>query len=98
MLLSTPHTCPAPPPQHPAIRKLAWWSVLGNHDLVGSSTDVEIGYSRRNPQWVLPARYWGQDVRLGRPGTRVQPVTLSLTFINTSPFITEYSQPCHRWA
>jgi acid phosphatase len=37
--------------------QLPWYAILGNHDYRGN-VQAQIDYSRRNPRWNMPARYY----------------------------------------
>lgn len=34
-----------------------WYAILGNHDLLGNA-EAEITYTRRDPRWHMPGRYY----------------------------------------
>jgi tartrate-resistant acid phosphatase type 5 len=40
-----------------SLLQVPWYPVLGNHDYRGDP-DAQIAYSRRNPLWHMPARYY----------------------------------------
>ncbi|WP_157618402.1 metallophosphoesterase [Spirosoma spitsbergense] len=60
-----------------------FYAVLGNHDYQ-QNTQAEIDYSKVNPRWVMPARYY----------TQVYPIDgtnkLRIVYLDTSPFLAEY--------
>jgi len=46
-----------------------WYAVLGNHDY-RLNPDAQIAYGKKNPQWVMPARYYEQEIFVS-PETKV---------------------------
>jgi tartrate-resistant acid phosphatase type 5 len=61
---------------------LNWFVALGNHDYYGSP-EAEIDYSKINPRWHMPARYFIKQFNGGN-------VTADFFFIDTSPYIESY--------
>jgi tartrate-resistant acid phosphatase type 5 len=46
------------------LQKLKWFTCLGNHDYQGQP-QAQIDYSKTNPRWVMPARYYHKRLRRG---------------------------------
>jgi tartrate-resistant acid phosphatase type 5 len=62
-----------------------WYPVLGNHDY-GLRPDAQIAYSRINPRWRMPARYYSKKINLDRDSSQ----QVLFVFIDTSPLIRKY--------
>lgn len=47
------------------INGLPWISSLGNHDILGmkAGVDTQIAYQQKNPNWILPSRWYTADVK-----------------------------------
>ena len=65
------HACPAVGGAEAAHELgFPFYAVLGNHDLGGDGLGLDldifkaehqIGYGRRNPQWIMPSRFYAED-------------------------------------
>jgi tartrate-resistant acid phosphatase type 5 len=60
-----------------------WYVTLGNHDYRGN-VEAQLAYGKRDPRWMLPARYYARTVTLP-DGTAAD-----FFFLDTSPFIRHY--------
>eukprot|EP00877_Chromochloris_zofingiensis_P006543 jgi/Chrzof1/2141/Cz11g03310.t1 len=81
----------------PSINDLRWYGLLGNHDIIDKSVDIQIAYTKdRNANqgglWQTPARYYVVDYVA--EGT--VPL-LRAVYINTSPLVTAYNSPTSRY-
>jgi len=62
-----------------------WYVALGNHDYI-TNADVEVAYSATSDRWVMPERYFAEEVKVDATTTAL------FLIIDTSPFITAYQQ------
>ena len=60
-----------------------WYSILGNHDYM-SDPDAQIRYSAISRRWKMPARYYSQEVPIGKTGGK-----LLLVMIDSNKMIFE---------
>jgi hypothetical protein len=60
-----------------------WFPVLGNHDYKGN-TQAEIAYSKINPRWRFPSRFYTFVKQIN------DSVTARFIFLDTCPLIDEY--------
>lgn len=84
----------------PALARLPWYSVMGNHDCRGNASALLLAGQpdarAPAPQYQLPARYWSKSVALGRRGSlalnplATGPQRLRLTFLDTCSLV------CHK--
>jgi acid phosphatase len=63
--------------------QVPWYVALGNHDYRGN-VDAQVGYSKGNARWRMPARSYTATETLG-DGTRLQ-----LFVLDTSPMLDTY--------
>lgn len=61
---------------HFALANLPWFSVLGNHDHLGS-TDAQLQFSSRDRRWNMPAPYYSRQFA----------DNLLVFFLDTTPFV-----------
>jgi predicted MPP superfamily phosphohydrolase len=66
----------------PGLSRLNWFISAGNHDY-GGSIQAQIDYSKINPRWKFPQRYYKKQFR-------TENLTADFFFIDTSPFISSY--------
>lgn len=69
---------------HRNLAKLDWWAVTGNHEYRGNSQAL-IDYSKVNPHWRMPAKYYTTVFKKG--GT-----TIRFVMIDTTPLIERYRE------
>lgn len=62
--------------------KVDWYAVLGNHEYRGDSQAL-IEYSKVNPRWNMPARYYTKVFKKGG-------VSIRLVMLDTTPLIEKY--------
>lgn len=67
---------------HPNLQKLDWWAVAGNHEYRGNPQAL-IDYSKVNPRWNVPAKYYTKIFKRGG-------VTIRLVMLDTTPMIERY--------
>ncbi|PNH09397.1 Purple acid phosphatase 17 [Tetrabaena socialis] len=80
-------------PSTPTIAALKWFSVFGNHDIVApGSIEAQMAYGAFNKRWVMPKRFFGQEVHSADGKIR-----LRLSLINTSPFVTKYAKANYKY-
>ena len=65
--------------------QIPWYPSLGNHDYRGNP-ECEIEYSKINPHWKFPSRYYAQQERVD------DSTSLLIVHIDTSPFVEKYQQ------
>ncbi len=65
--------------------QIDWHPVLGNHDYHGNP-QAEIDYTRRSRRWVMPARYYTVEEKIGPNASAL------FIFLDTDPFIEKYIQ------
>ncbi len=63
--------------------QVPWYVVLGNHDYP-KSPQAQIDYSKKNPRWRMPARYFTTAVKLDGQNT------VRLVYLDTNPMIEAY--------
>jgi tartrate-resistant acid phosphatase type 5 len=63
--------------------QIPWYVAIGNHDYHGN-VDAEIDYSKVDPRWHMPARYFTVHQTID------DTTSLDLFFLDTSPFVTQY--------
>ena len=62
-----------------------WYSILGNHDYMGDP-DAQVAYTKRSRRWIMPARYYAQEINLTDDSKK----KIKFTFIDTNPLIPEF--------
>ena len=62
--------------------KLDWWAVTGNHEYRGNSQAL-IDYSKVNPHWRMPAKYYTMVFKKGG-------ATIRFVMLDTTPMIEKY--------
>jgi tartrate-resistant acid phosphatase type 5 len=63
--------------------QIPWYVAIGNHDYHGN-VQAEIDYSRVDPRWHMPARYFVVHEKVDNA------TSVDLFFLDTSPFVTQY--------
>lgn len=63
---------------------LPWYSSLGNHEY-GYNVSAQIAYGAKNPNWILPARYYTRRMPIGGNASYI-----SLIVLDTSPCVSKY--------
>lgn len=66
-----------------SLRKVTFYSVLGNHDYMGNIT-AQVKYHQLDPRWYMPDFSYNVTVRVD------DQTAATLVFIDTSPIIEEY--------
>lgn len=67
---------------HHNLSKLDWWVVAGNHEYMGNSQAL-IDYSKVNPRWNMPAKYYTTVFKKGG-------ATIRFVMLDTTPLIERY--------
>lgn len=67
---------------HHNLAKLDWWAVAGNHEYRGNSQAL-IDYSKVNPRWHMPAKYYTTVFKKGG-------ATIRFVMLDTTPLIEKY--------
>lgn len=67
---------------HRNLAKLDWWAVAGNHEYRGNSQAL-IDYSKVNPRWNMPAKYYTKVFKKGS-------ATIRFVMLDTTPLIEKY--------
>lgn len=69
---------------HRNLAKLDWWAVTGNHEYRGNSQAL-IDYSKVNPHWRMPAKYYTMVFKKGG-------ATIRFVMLDTTPLIDRYRE------
>lgn len=69
---------------HRNLAKLDWWAVTGNHEYRGNSQAL-IDYSKVNPHWRMPAKYYTMVFKKGG-------ATIRFVMLDTTPLIERYRE------
>ena len=69
---------------HRNLAKLDWWAVTGNHEYRGNSQAL-IDYSKVNPHWRMPAKYYTTVFKKGG-------ATIRFVMLDTTPLIERYRE------
>ncbi len=69
---------------HRNLAKLDWWAVTGNHEYRGNSQAL-IDYSKVNPHWRMPAKYYTMVFKKGG-------ATIRFVMLDTTPLIEKYRE------
>ena len=69
---------------HRNLTKLDWWAVTGNHEYRGNSQAL-IDYSKVNPHWRMPAKYYTMVFKKGG-------ATIRFVMLDTTPLIDRYRE------
>ena len=69
---------------HRNLAKLDWWAVTGNHEYRGNSQAL-IDYSKVNPHWRMPAKYYTLVFKKGG-------ATIRFVMLDTTPLIDRYRE------
>lgn len=69
---------------HRNLAKLDWWAVTGNHEYIGNSQAL-IDYSKVNPHWRMPAKYYTMVFKKGG-------ATIRFVMLDTTPLIDRYRE------
>ena len=75
----------------PAIAPLRWYNVIGNHDIIDNSTQIQIDYQKADPAWVA-GRTFNWEVQTQDSSVRVR-----FTGINTNPLVTKYQRANYKY-
>ncbi|KAL6762214.1 Metallo-dependent phosphatase-like protein [Haematococcus lacustris] len=75
----------------PATANLTWYHTIGNHDVPRQSVAHQLEFGKQEPRWFLPSRYYTVDF------TSEDNTTVRSIFINTSPFVTAYSNARNKY-
>jgi hypothetical protein len=67
----------------PALRDIAWWVTLGNHDHL-QSIAAQVHYSGRSRRWTMPAPYYSFDTMRDGDKTRLD---VHFVFLDSTPFV-----------
>lgn len=62
--------------------QIPWYVTIGNHDY-GGNVNAQIDYSKLSTRWILPARYYSKELKVGSS-------KLLLVILDSNPFITSY--------
>ena len=69
---------------HRNLANLDWWAVAGNHEYMGNSQAL-IDYSKVNPHWNMPAKYYTKVFKKGG-------ATIRFVMLDTTPFIKRFRE------
>ena len=69
---------------HRNLAKLDWWAITGNHEYRGNSQAL-IDYSKVNPRWHMPAKYYTMVFKKGD-------ATIRFVMLDTTPLIDKYRE------
>jgi tartrate-resistant acid phosphatase type 5 len=67
--------------QHPALRNLPWFPVLGNHDHRGDIVAQALSKSRHDARWRMDGRWYRRSFGDG---------SIDVFFLDTTPFVVEH--------
>lgn len=69
---------------HRNLAKRDWWAIAGNHEYRGNSQAL-IDYSKVNPYWNMPAKYYTKVFKKGN-------VSIRFVMLDTTPLINRYRE------
>lgn len=69
---------------HRNLAQLDWWAIAGNHEYRGNSQAL-IDYSKVNPRWRMPAKYYTTVFEKGG-------ATIRFVMLDTTPLIDKYRE------
>jgi hypothetical protein len=75
----------------PSIAPLRWYNVIGNHDIIDNSTQIQIDYTKSDPSWVA-GRNFAWEVHSKDSSVRVR-----FTGIYTNSLVTKYGKANYKY-
>lgn len=75
----------------PSIAPLRWYNVIGNHDIIDNSTQIQIDYHNSDPSWVA-GRNFNWEVHTADKSVRVR-----FTGIYTNSLVTKYAKANYKY-